>query len=335
MTSPPKKLSHIHVLIMDADYRISELVKRVLFSLGFKKISYAKNGKEGLEILKSTKIDLIITDWDMAPISGIEFIESIRQSDTSQHRTTPIIMLTGKAQQHHVIAARDAGITEFVVKPFSATTICKRITLIVDHPRNFVVSPDFTGPDRRRRTVKDIPVDRRGQKKVKITSKGAMPASDGVTIINANYNLKEKIGKDVDLKDLFSPAAIKQAQEVIYSSTDEFLTYIREDLQLLEKHFANLDKAHIKDKDDIRAMSTLALSIKSRGGTFDYHLASYVADSFYNIIIEHAELNAPCLQAIRSHMDMIYVILNEEIKDTESAIGEKITTMLQKLVETL
>jgi len=340
-SSKLKRLEHIKILVMDSDHRIADLVKRVLFSLGFKHTFYAKSGQEGLDILKAEKIDMVITDWDMKPMSGIDFITHIRTSDTSPNRLLPIIMLTGKTQQHHVMEARDAGITEFVVKPFSAKTICDRILLVVEHPRNFILSPTFTGPDRRRRDDSNIEQDRRAEfdekniPTTKIGGKTISKPSEDVTIINADFHLKEKIGKNISLQELFSPEAIKRAQLVISDSNDEFIQLIKGDLELLERFYALISQSLPQQTNDIDTLASVALSIKSRAGTFDYALASHVSESLYNIVVDREKISKKRTRAIRIHIDTLYVIFNDVITEMGGSTGKEIAKMLMELIQRL
>ena len=155
------RLESIHVLVVDDDMRISLLVKNILASLGFKSVHMAKNGSMALKALEEREIDLIITDWQMSPVDGINLVKHLRTSSDSRHRFIPIIMLTGNAERHEVEIARDAGVTEFVVKPFTAKALVDRIILVVENPRSFVMSKSFKGPDRRRRTEKVSPEDQK------------------------------------------------------------------------------------------------------------------------------------------------------------------------------
>ncbi len=87
----------------------------------------------------------------MQPINGIEFTNNVRRSAQSPNKMVPIILLTGYAAPKRVKVARDVGVTEYMIKPFTADSLIKRITHVINHPRRFVVSDDYTGPDRRRR----------------------------------------------------------------------------------------------------------------------------------------------------------------------------------------
>jgi DNA-binding response OmpR family regulator len=95
--------------------------------------------------------DIIITDWEMDDIDGLEMIRWIRSNADSPKRTVPIIIMTGYAAAPRVSAARDHGVTEFLVKPFTANELARRLTYVIDHPRDFVETEQFFGPDRRRR----------------------------------------------------------------------------------------------------------------------------------------------------------------------------------------
>lgn len=158
--APPKSnpneyvscLSQIGVLVADEDRRIATIVRNVLESLGFSIIHLASNGEHAMQLLKTEKIDMIITDWQMSPMDGITLAKYLRTMEDSPNRFIPIIMLTGNADRVHVETARDVGVTEFVVKPFSAKTLCDRIQMLIENPRSFILSKTFTGPDRRRRS---------------------------------------------------------------------------------------------------------------------------------------------------------------------------------------
>jgi CheY-like chemotaxis protein len=149
----PSRLAQIGVLLADDDRRIAMIVRKVLASLGFANIHVARDGAQALQILRSEKIDMIITDWQMSPMDGISLVKYLRTMDDSPNRFIPIIMLTGNADRGHVEIARDVGVTEFVVKPFSAKTLCGRIMMLIENPRSFIMSQSFIGPDRRRRDM--------------------------------------------------------------------------------------------------------------------------------------------------------------------------------------
>src|SRR5690606_14043240 len=93
--------------------------------------------------------DIVIADWMMKPMDGISFARMVRNDPRSPNAYVPIILMTGFSERRRVLQARDAGVTEFLVKPFNARDLYKRIAQVIERPRQFVRSEDFFGPDRR------------------------------------------------------------------------------------------------------------------------------------------------------------------------------------------
>lgn len=146
------KFHNISVLIVEDNQPMISLLKSVLNTFGIKNIYTSQNGKDAFELFCEVKPDLIITDWMMKPMDGITFSRLVRTSSRSPNKFTPIILMTGYSQKHRVFQARDAGVTEFLVKPFKARDLYKRIAQIIERPRKFIRSEDFFGPDRRRKS---------------------------------------------------------------------------------------------------------------------------------------------------------------------------------------
>ncbi len=131
-----------------------KIIHAVLMTLGVGNIHNANNGDEGFESFVRHNQDIIITDWHMPTASGLDLVKRIRRDALSPNRFVPIIMMTGYSALPRVAAARDTGVTEFLVKPFSADDLARRIAHVINRPRAFVESKHYFGPCRRRR--KDV-----------------------------------------------------------------------------------------------------------------------------------------------------------------------------------
>ena len=141
------------------------LIRDILVIMGFKNIVMYTNAKDAFEDIKMNDYDLILCDWKMPGMSGIDFTRQLRALDTGNKRYTPIVMVTGKAHEEDVKHARDAGVTEYLVKPFSVVSMSQKIKMLLDKPKAFVSAETYVGPERRNRDVpKKIPSgeDRRG-----------------------------------------------------------------------------------------------------------------------------------------------------------------------------
>ena len=138
-------LESFKVLIVDDEATIRKLVRDVLIRLGFADITEANSGRKAIDILEKNAFDFIVTDWRMDDMDGIEIVRHVRAKPSN----TPIIMLTGNTEAYYVRTAINAGVNGYLIKPFSAEQLVKRIRTIIEAPRDFVVSRKYTGPDRR------------------------------------------------------------------------------------------------------------------------------------------------------------------------------------------
>jgi len=147
-------LSKLRVLVVDDQVAVRRLLSGILSQLGVRKIDEAPQGKDALAKAPDMPPDIIITDYMMNPVDGLELVRSIRSGEADLDPYTPIIMISGKAGMSDVEKARDAGTNEFLVKPFSAKMVVCRLNSVINHPRPYIKSENFFGPDRRRRKIK-------------------------------------------------------------------------------------------------------------------------------------------------------------------------------------
>lgn len=145
----------LRVLLADDNAHMRTIVAAVLKSIGVKHIRDASNGAEALNVLREWQVDVAMVDFRMQPIDGVEFTRLVRNAKDSANPFLPIIMLTGYADRTRVIEARDAGVTELIVKPVTAQAVIARLNSVIFHPRPFVRTEDYFGPERRRTATPD------------------------------------------------------------------------------------------------------------------------------------------------------------------------------------
>ncbi|MFN3560238.1 MAG: response regulator [Brevundimonas sp.] len=143
-------LAALQVLLVDDNQHMRAITSAVLQSAGIRKVREATDGAAALEVLREHPVDLVIVDFNMFPLDGVEFTRLVRNSPDSANPYLPIIMMTGHSEKTRVYEARDAGVTEFVVKPITAKAILDRIQAVIFKPRPFVKTDGYFGPDRRR-----------------------------------------------------------------------------------------------------------------------------------------------------------------------------------------
>ncbi len=154
-------LGKLSVFIVD-DYRPMRTILRVMLkTLGIRDIGEASDGLAALDEMKGFRADIVIADYRMMPMDGVELTLRIRNGDAGIDPFVPVIMVSGHSEKSRICQARDAGVTEFLVKPISATLLYYRLRAAIDNPRPFIRSPNFFGPDRRRRAMAFEEPDRR------------------------------------------------------------------------------------------------------------------------------------------------------------------------------
>lgn len=151
------KFEKLSILIVEDTPPMQKLVSSVLDALGVGTIFTADEGEKGFTKFCNENPDIVITDWHMLPMSGIDLVDKIRRDDNSPNKTVPIIMMTGYSALPRVSQARDKGTTEFLVKPFSANDLARRIAYVINKPRDFIDTGQYFGPDRRRRVIENYP----------------------------------------------------------------------------------------------------------------------------------------------------------------------------------
>jgi CheY-like chemotaxis protein len=146
---------YLKALVVEDNGHMRALLRSLLQALGMKQIYECADGAKAYEELRERKPDFILTDLSMQPVDGIEFTRRVRTGADSPNPYVPIIMITGHTERPRVMAARDAGVTEFLAKPITVQNLLLRIAEIVDRPRPFVRCEHYFGPDRRRRRDED------------------------------------------------------------------------------------------------------------------------------------------------------------------------------------
>lgn len=141
------------VLVADHSPHMAALVSVMLRSLGRKDIREAYDANRAMTELNRRAFDVIIIDDVLDGMDGVAFTRKLRASVDCLNRFVPIIMMSSAPDAKRIADARDAGITEFLRKPFAASHLQSRLTNIAANPRGFIETTAYKGPDRRRKTI--------------------------------------------------------------------------------------------------------------------------------------------------------------------------------------
>lgn len=331
-------LRNFRILIADSDVELARVLRATLVEMGFENIQTTRSGSEAFKMIQTEGIDFLITDWN-TQMDGTHLVDQIRRNPESNKPTLPVIMLTGRAEQSDVIAARDSGVNEYVVKPFSPKSIYNRLERLIEKPRAFVVAPNFVGPCRRHDGMPPVGVaDRR---KTVIIPKlqpqdvsRAVQNNTGVAKVwLPDFSLKYKLGVSVSLKSLITPEVLNAAQAAIDAIADESLQWVKGDLQHL-RSLCDLLKSKEPPSNVASEIGELALSINSRAGTFGYTRAAEIAYMLY--LFSRNQMQPPSKGhhiVVEKHIEVLQVILGSNLKGDAGAMGAQIVAELRLLTQ--
>jgi two-component system chemotaxis response regulator CheY len=118
----------MHVLVVDDFATMRKIIRNILKQVGFEHIHEADDGTTALPILRDENIGLVVTDWNMPNMSGLELLQKIRGNIKTQN--IPVIMVTAEGQKENIIAAVKAGVDNYIVKPFTAETLKEKLDAV-------------------------------------------------------------------------------------------------------------------------------------------------------------------------------------------------------------
>ncbi|MBZ4681676.1 response regulator [Thermodesulfobacterium sp.] len=119
----------LKILVVDDFATMRKIIKNILTQLGFKNILEADDGSSALELLKKEKIDLIISDWNMPKMSGLDLLKAVRNDPNL--KDILFVMVTAEAQKDNVIEAIKHGVNQYIVKPFTPETLKEKLEKVL------------------------------------------------------------------------------------------------------------------------------------------------------------------------------------------------------------
>lgn len=121
---------NMNVLIVDDYQTMLRIIKNLLKQIGFNNVDEATDGSMAYGMLENKKYGLVISDWNMEPMSGLELLKKVRASD-APYSKVPFIMITAESKTENVVAAKQAGVNNYIVKPFNAETLRTKIESVL------------------------------------------------------------------------------------------------------------------------------------------------------------------------------------------------------------
>jgi two-component system, chemotaxis family, chemotaxis protein CheY len=119
---------NMNVLIVDDYKTMLRIIRNLLRQLGFEHVDEATDGGTALKKLRDRNYGLVISDWNMEPMTGLQLLKEVRADN--KLKQIPFVMITAESKTENVVAAKQAGVTNYIVKPFNAATLKQKLTAI-------------------------------------------------------------------------------------------------------------------------------------------------------------------------------------------------------------
>ena len=120
---------NMKIMIVDDYSTMLRIIRNLLRQLDFNNVDEANNGADALQKLKESPFNLIISDWNMEPMTGLELLKSVRADAKLKH--IPFIMITAESKTENVVLAKQAGVSNYIVKPFNAETLKTKMASVI------------------------------------------------------------------------------------------------------------------------------------------------------------------------------------------------------------
>lgn len=120
---------NMNILIVDDFRTMLKILENFLKQFGFKNIDEATDGAKALEKMKDKKYDLILSDWNMEPMSGMDLLKAVRANPAT--KAIPFILITAESKVENIIAAKQAGVSNYIVKPLNANTLKEKLMAVI------------------------------------------------------------------------------------------------------------------------------------------------------------------------------------------------------------
>jgi two-component system chemotaxis response regulator CheY len=119
----------MNVLVVDDQMTMLRIERSLLNQIGFANVDIVTSGPDALKKMREKPFGLVISDWNMAPMTGLDLLKQVRGDD--RLKATPFIMVTAESKSENVVAAKQAGVNQYIVKPFNAETLKKKISSVI------------------------------------------------------------------------------------------------------------------------------------------------------------------------------------------------------------
>jgi len=353
---------NINIMVVDDNAFMRKLIVSTLYALGFTSVIDLPSAKDAVKALSLSRtnpveagigtIDIILSDFVMPELDGSLFLRWIRTDKKAPDRFVPFVMVSGAADAAVVETSRDAGVTEFLAKPFSAKSMGDRILEVIRNPRQYVLAQDYFGPDRRRL---DRPVHWQAIRQYNDLPEGdrRMTTADQIQVVHTRSNtrnlredvraiyfrpankLREKLGPNALRGQVdFDPLVLQAAELRIQQLVGDYSTWVNKYLESMGQSYEALTKGSDNPSGHIRNINHIAHELRGQGGIFDYPLITAFGKTLYEATSDATvEVTENRLKLMEAHIDALRLVFGKQIKGNGGEVGMALMKDIERAVQ--
>lgn len=332
-----RPLANLHILIVDADHQLSALVRNILTGLGCRQVSLARDGAEALALLNESPADIIIAESNLKSIGGIALARKLRDAKEPALRRIPVLLMSANSDVGHVKQARDAGVDEYMLKPFCAKSLLAHIYGLIEKPRGFVISRHYIGPDRRRTPQNDNqPAGKRADGAPFVARHPPLMVgqqdlynqvvSGAPRMLPPDYALKKKIG--------FAVTEDTKMSVPVISAPLEGIALLRQEVQELRDAYAMLQKNDSSPQLFLHHLQKAALSVARNARYSGHDRVAQIAVLMVDFQRHYFRAGRPQhIKILYTYIDALSTLVTHDIKGDAGSIGEALYQNLRDLTQ--
>lgn len=329
------------VLVVDDNSFMRNLLSTTIKAFGIMDVLTESDGASAIERLKLSltdpiaasmgTVDIILSDFLMPGVDGNLFLRWIRTGNGVPDRFVPFLMVSGAADKFVVEQSRDAGVTEFLAKPFSAQTVADRLLQIINYPRQYVLATGYFGPDRRRAALpveEDRRITQASQIQVVKPNSHERELRNDVRAIyfRSSNRIRHKIGaKNFSEPLYFDPLIVQAAEKRIQALVGDYADWVKKYISSMTASEAALSpdpESRQSNKKHIANINRIAHELRGQSGTFDYPLITKLSKSLYEATSDpDRQITGDRKNLIDAHIDAIRTVFKNRITGDGGEVG--------------
>lgn len=338
------------VMVVEDNRFMRDLLCATLNALGIENIIAEDDGASAIRRLKLSRtnpkaaglgtVDIILADYVMPVVDGILLLRWLRTGSGVPDRFVPFIMMSGAADREVVAQAREAGVTEFLAKPYSARTLVERLLMLINHPRSYILAQGYFGPDRRRITTV-VEKERRDPNPAgiqvihKASNEKTLREDVRALQFRIGNRLRDKLGDNLMKGEIdIDPAFIRAAEERIKSFFGDYADWVERHIRSVIDSRNALAAGEGDASTHIANVNTIAHELRGQSGIFDYPLITDIAKSLYEATSNPGiEVTSAWIELVGAHIDTIRAVFSQKISGTGGEVGQALLQEMEIAVK--